>query len=170
MREQAAVDPISTLLSAYLRFVSSDIAGQYSARHDVEIQSLNIEYEGIDIPFQHQVWKIRPDSVCAFYRDELLSFSKCTASAKRLFRTVCDHLSEKPIDHWKYLKTKNMYCNAAVSYQPTVAAISEAEKPAPLEAARQKCNLATAQALGRTDAASIAARTATCSAYEKLKQ
>jgi hypothetical protein len=55
-----------------------------------------------------------------------------------------------------------MYCNAAVSYEATVARISVAGERSEKKAARAECNLAIAAALGSQDAVVIAERERVC--------
>jgi len=163
------LDPISTLLSAYLEFVSNDIQETYSERRDVGVKSVVIGYKGTEIPFQHQLWKVRPASVCEAHRSNLRTFSECSVAAKEMFQVICAELSSKQIEHWKYVRTKSMYCNAAVEFKPTIASIVTAQDPTPLEAARQRCNIATAKALGSNDEKALAERNNACREYERTK-
>jgi len=55
-----------------------------------------------------------------------------------------------------------MYCNAAVSFEGTVARIGVAGERSKEEAARAECNLAIAGALGNRDAVVIAERDRVC--------
>ena len=84
-------------------------------------------------------------------QSKLARYFQCMVMAKKLFEALCVNLSEKPSTHWRQPKTKNMYCNAAVSYQPTIARIGEAEERAEGDEARAACNLAIAAALGSRD-------------------
>jgi len=55
-----------------------------------------------------------------------------------------------------------MYCNAAVSYEATIAWIGEAEEETVDEEAKAACNLAIAAALGSRDPVVIAERDRVC--------
>ena len=55
-----------------------------------------------------------------------------------------------------------MYCNAAVSFEATVARIGVAGERSEEEAARVECNLAIAAALGSRDAVVIGERGRVC--------
>ncbi|HAQ71760.1 MAG TPA: hypothetical protein DCR48_12360, partial [Flavobacteriales bacterium] len=90
-------------------------------------------------PYQYQLWRVRNKSVCQSYKSQITQFSKCTLAAKALFRDICAQLSDKPSNHWRYSKLKNMYCNAAVSFEATVARIRVAGERSEEEAARVEC-------------------------------
>lgn len=163
------MDPISTLFSIYLETVTNDIHQTVSDVMGAELQAIVINYDDMDIPFQYQIWKVREQSVCESYREHIAIYSACTVKAKALFNDLCSELSKTTNEHWKYKKTKNMYCNAAVSYQPTIANISGATEETPLEIARQRCSSATINALGSTDSGLISQRDAACKEYNDLK-
>ena len=55
-----------------------------------------------------------------------------------------------------------MYCNAAVSYEATIAWIGGAEEETEVEEAKAACNLAVAAALGSRDPVVIAERDRVC--------
>ena len=69
---------------------------------------------------------------------------------RKLFSALCSQLSQKPSEHWRYIKTKNMYCNAAVSYEATIAWIGGAEEGAEDEEAKAACNLAIGGGVGES--------------------
>jgi hypothetical protein len=163
------LDPISTLFSAYINMVTSNVQREITDVLGTEVQAVVINYEGIDIPFQYQIWRVQDKSVCDTYRQKVDEYSECTVKAKKMFGELCQKLSEKRESYWKYTKTKNMYCNAAISFQPTVASISASTENTPLEDLRQKCNLATASALGSTDRKLLADRDKACKAYQEAK-
>ncbi|WP_261977771.1 hypothetical protein [Marinobacter sp. F3R11] len=50
---------------------------------------VTIEYEGTTVSYQHQLWRLRPVSVCANYRHNLSEFSPCTVKAAQLFNALC---------------------------------------------------------------------------------
>lgn len=160
------MDPISTIFSIYLETVSRQIRDSAARVMNTEVTPVVIHYKGIDIPFQHPLWKIRASSVCEPYRQALDQFSRCTVAAKEMFRDLCDELARHGHTESRY---RNMYCNAAISFRPTIADVSAAEPLSPLELARQACNAATAAGLGSTDPALIAEREGACAEYENLK-
>ena len=69
---------------------------------------------------------------------------------------------KNPSDHWRHIKTKNVYCNAAVSYEAAIAWIDGAEEGAEDEEAKAACNLAIGAALGSRDPVVIAERDRVC--------
>ena len=72
------MDPISLALSAYLNNVQVDIHQQLTDIMGTEMQAVTIKYEGFDIPYQYQIWRIRDKSVCNNYRGQLARYSTCT--------------------------------------------------------------------------------------------
>ena len=135
------IDPISTFLAAYLSAVSTDVQQQVSDIYGTEIKTEFIEYENINISFQYQMWKIKNNTVCSSYNQEMAGYSKCTVKAKAFFTDICKGLTKRNDTNWKVKKLKNMYCNASVNYLPVIANISS---PKGLNVAREKekkCNL-----------------------------
>lgn len=163
------MDPISILFAAYLDFVSNDIQQTVVDVLGGEPMPVTIEYEGVHIPFQYQFWNVREETVCARYKPNMCEYSPCTIEAKVLFEALCHELSESQEEHWKYIKIKSMYCNAAISFEPTIATISSATDESPRTAAKQKCNVAVAYAIGSEDPKVLAERNRACAEYEKLK-
>ena len=156
------MDPIALVLAAYIDSVQSTVNARVSDTLGTEIKALIIEYQGVPVPFQYQMWRVKDKSVCSRYQSDLTYYSHCTVTAKKLFTALCSQLSQKPSDHWRYIKTKNMYCNAAVLYEATIAWIHGAEEEAEDEEAKASCNLAIAAALGSRDPVVIAERDRVC--------
>ena len=163
------MDPVSTLFSVYINMVTSNVQREITDVLGTEIQAVVINYEGTDIPFQYQIWKVQDKSVCDPYRQKIDEFSACTVKAKKMFGELCRELSGKHDAYWKYTKTKNMYCNASITFQPTIASLSAGVENTPLEDLRQKCNIATASALGSSDRKLLADRDKACKAYQEAK-
>jgi len=156
------MDPVSLLFTAYLDSIQNTVHARFTDLHGTEIKAVMIEYQGGEVPYQYQLWRVRNKSVCQPYKSQITQFSKCTLAAKALFRDLCDQLSGKPSNHWRHSKLKNMYCNAAVSFEATVARIGVAGERSEEEAARVECNLAIAAALGSRDAVVIGERGRVC--------
>jgi len=156
------MDPVSLLFTAYLDSIQNTVYVRLADLHGTEIKAVMIDYQGIEVPYQYQLWRVRNKSVCQPYKSQITEFSKCTLAAKSLFRDLCAQLSDKPSNQWRYSKLKNMYCNAAVSYEATVARIGVSGERSGEEAARAECNLAIAAALGSRDAVVIAERERVC--------
>ena len=156
------MDPIALVLAAYMDSVQSTVNARVSDTLGTEVKALIIEYQGVPVPFQYQMWRVKDKSVCSRYQSDLTYYSHCTVTAKELFTTLCSQLSQTPSDHWRYIKTKNMYCNAAVSYEATIAWIGGADEETEDEKAKAACNLAIAAALGSRDPRVIAERDGVC--------
>lgn len=164
------MDPIATLFSLYLDTVTNSVHQHLTDTMGTELRAEVIHYQGFDIPFQYQMWKVRERSVCASHSDNMGRFSECTVKAKAMFSELCSELNKRPSDHWRLVKTRNMYCNAAVSFTPTIANISTSPTLSDVEAARRQCNLATAAALGSSDKNLAAERRRACEDYDNLRQ
>ena len=156
------MDPVSLLFTAYLDSIQNTVHARFTDRHGTEIKAVMIDCQRVEVPYQYQLWRVRDKSVCQPYKSQITQFSKCTLAAKALFRDLCTQLSDKPSNQWRYSKLKNMYCNAAVSYEATVARISVAGERSEKKAARAECNLAIAAALGSQDPVVIAERERVC--------
>ena len=152
------MDPISLVFAAYLDSVQSTVHARVTDTLGTEVKAVIIDYQGVPVPFQYQMWRVIDKSVCSRYQSDLTYYSHCTVTAKELFSALCSQLSQKPSEHLRYIKTKNMYCNAVVSYEATIAWIGGAEG----EEAKAACNLAIAAALGSRDPVVIAERDRVC--------
>lgn len=75
-----------------------------------------------DYPKRQGAEGVRPESVCANYRQDIRQFSPCTVKASRLFNALCSELGQAESDDWRRVKVRNMYCNAA-----TVAAMGNSD-------------------------------------------
>ena len=156
------MDPISLVFAAYLDSVQSTVHARVTDTLGTEVKAVIIDYQGVPVPFQYQMWRVIDKSVCSRYQSDLTYYSHCTVTAKELFSALCSQLSQKPSEHWRYIKTKNMYCNAAVSYEAIIAWIGGAEEETEDEEAKAACNLAIAAAVGSRDPVVIAERDRVC--------
>ena len=156
------MDPVSLLFTAYLDSIQNTVHARFTDLYGTEIKAVMIEYQGVEVPYQYQLWRVRDKSVCQPYKSQITQFSKCTLAAKVLFRDLCAQLSDKPSNHWRHSKMKNMYCNAAVSYEATVARIGVPGERNEKETARAECNLAIAAALESRDPVVISERERVC--------
>ncbi len=163
------MDPVSLVFAAYLDTVQSTVTNHLEETRNVQITPVVIEYEGATVSYQHQLWRVRPQSVCANYRQDISQFSPCTVKAARLFEDLCSELRQVQSDDLRRAKVQNMYCNAAVSHKPTVAKVSSARALTDLEENRQACNAATVAAMGNSDPRLARERDKTCDAYRSMK-
>ena len=158
------MDPLSALFAALLDSTSSAVNNHMQESLGTEVKTVVVDHQGQSISFQHQLWRIRDESVCVDKRDRMEEFSKCTLGAKEFFVAACRHLRESRGSGLKYDKTKNMYCAASRSFTPTIAFVAPASQASPLELARRECNRLVLQ-----QSASIEARKNACARYETLK-
>ena len=156
------MDPVSLLFTAYLDSIQNIVCAGFTDIHGTEIKAVMIDYQGVGAPYQYALWRVRDKSVCQPYKPQTTQFSKCTLAAKALFKEVRAQLSDKPSNHRRYSKLKNMYCNTAVSFEATVARIGRPGERSEEETARAECNLAIAAALGSRDPVVIAERARVC--------
>lgn len=165
------MDPIAMLFSSFLTSVSSSIEDHMTDRLGTQLQAEVVEYEGHQVDYQYQLWKIRPNTVCASSKDQMIDhYSSCTQAAKSMFRETCNYLQQNPKNNWKYTRLKNMYCTAGASYTPTVASIGRpTEQEAELWDAKQKCSLLTLEARNSGLPATEKKRKAACDSYQSLK-
>ncbi|HEX5512992.1 MAG TPA: hypothetical protein VFY81_01220 [Gammaproteobacteria bacterium] len=159
------MDPLATLFAAVLQSTSNAVHDHMQDMMGTEIKAVVVEHKDQRISFQHQLWRIRDVSVCADKKDRVAEFSKCTLAAKELFADACRYLQENRGVGWRYDKTKNMYCAAAISFKPTVAFVAPAGQATPLELARRECNNMILQ-----PSATEKARQQACARYEALKR
>ena len=107
-----------------------------------ELESVDTSFNGQRVTYQYQIWKVKPKSVCSHAQHQITQFSACTFAAKDLFHALCRTLQRKKNGpDYRIRKLHNMYCQAAVSFRPTIAQISRSQ---PLSkkghAVRKKCN------------------------------
>lgn len=163
------MDPVSLVFSAYLSTVQSTVSNHFNETRNLEVTPVVVEYEGMPVSHQHQLWRVRPESVCANYQQNISQFSECTVKASRLFNALCLGLKQSGADDLRQVQIQNMYCNAAMSFQPTVANIGSAKTLSGLEEARQACNAATVAAMGNSDPRLARERDKACEVYRNSK-
>jgi len=164
------MDPISVIFASYLELVSFGVTNKMTNLLGTEIQSVVVEHQSTKVPYSYQLWRIRPKSVCNTYNLNIEEFSRCTLAAKSLFNETCLHLQKGEKEHWKYTKMKNMYCNASITFKPTIANIREATVETPLQLARTECNIATAELMENRNSKIQKKKENSCAKYHNLKQ
>ncbi|PCJ37169.1 MAG: hypothetical protein COA75_05335 [Cellvibrionales bacterium] len=163
------MDPVAYLFSAYLNTIQTVSYNQLSESMGTDISAVVIEHEGVSVPFQFQMWKVKDNSVCANFRQNIGAYSECTVKASELFSKLCSSLALKHDQDWRYKKTKNMYCNAAISYKPTIAHISTATEESEIQRVKKECNSSTIEAMGSNDLRKVNKRDTNCRKYHDLK-
>jgi len=134
------MDPVTAFIAAYLTATTNQIHNQVGDILGTEIQTETIEYQGMPISFQYQIWKIRDKSVCSDNKGNA-NYSMCTIKAKSLFSEMCEGLTKSTSSNWKVKKARTMYCNAAINYKPFIAQISDAKEKTEARKKEKKCNL-----------------------------
>lgn len=143
------MDPATTLISAYINYISDNITSSYNRKVNLDVTPVKITYQETAISFQHQIWRIKDKSVCADLVNNSADFSRCTIKAKSLFNEICNSLAKKQAKTVKESKYQRMYCNAAIKYKPFIATISfETKVVNPLE---KQCNQLILKAMGSRD-------------------
>ncbi|WP_227512684.1 MULTISPECIES: hypothetical protein [Marinobacter] len=168
--EHKILDPVSLVFSAYLNTLQTTVSNHFNETRNLEITPVVVEYEGTPVSYQHQLWRVRPESVCANYQQNISKFSKCTVKASRLFNALCLELKQSGVEGLRQVQVQNMYCNAAVSFKPTVADIGSAQTLSGLEEARRACNAATVSSMGNSDPRLARERDKACEVYRDLKR
>jgi iron uptake system EfeUOB component EfeO/EfeM len=135
------MDPFSQLFAAYLHTVSNSITEVYVDSMNTTVTSQSLVYNDTNIRFQHQLWRIKPNSVCSDLEQQATQFSKCTQQAKAMFTELCTQLSSMENLNQKGRSLSNMYCNASLTYKPMVAYISEPKQKTEQELKEKECNL-----------------------------
>jgi len=160
------MDPISTLLTAYMSTVMANSNEVLNDVNDIALTSESITYENVNVPFQHQLWKIDNASVCASYSEKMSVYADCTVKAKSLFKTLCDELPEASKENLKIRQLKNMYCHASINYEPTIALITNPKELTTERAIEKQCNLLILKTMDNKDSELIAEKDLICGMRE----
>jgi hypothetical protein len=141
------MDPFSQLFAAYLYTVSNSITEVYVDSMNTTVTSQSLVYNDTNIRFQHQLWNIKPNSVCSDLEQQATQFSKCSQQAKAMFTELCTQLSSMEHLNQRGRSLSNMYCNASLNYKPMVAYISEPKQKSEQELKEKECNLMILKAM-----------------------
>lgn len=168
------MDLPSAFISALMTSVAGAVTGQMNDAFGTQSQAIIVDYQGVRIGYQYQLWKVIEPSVCDDQRGNALEFSRCTLAAKALFNEACQYLQDQPMAGGgrQPPMLKNMYCAAAASFKPTVARLSvpdPAVVESALERAKGECNQLIAAALGSTDGKAARDRDKACGDYRRMK-
>ncbi|MFT7005271.1 MAG: iron uptake system EfeUOB component EfeO/EfeM [Sulfurimonas sp.] len=156
------MDPLSQLFAAYLHTVSNSIAEVYVDSMNTTVTSQSLVYNDTTIRFQHQLWKIKPNSVCSDLEQQATQFSQCTQQAKAMFTELCTQLSSMENLNQKGRSLSNMYCNASLTYKPMVAYISEPKQKTEQKLKEKECNLMILMAMQDSSPDVLAQKEAVC--------
>lgn len=134
------MDPLSQLFAAYLQTVSNGITDAYIDAANTTVIAQTLTYQGTDIRFQHFLWQVKQDSVCANLKQQVTPYSKCTQQAKAMFTDLCDQLTAtKNLNH-KGRSLSRMYCNASLNYKPMIAIIGKPADKTEQQLKEKECN------------------------------
>ncbi|MCF7993380.1 MAG: hypothetical protein K9L32_08330 [Chromatiaceae bacterium] len=137
------MDPLSALFAGFLQSAGDAVAQRAFDGMNTEIETVVTEYHGERIQFQHQLWRIKPETICADKRQQVAAFSRCTQAAQALFQEACTQLTANPRRDPAYRSLRSMYCNAGERFQPTEASI-QWSNGGPPTAESEACRLAKA--------------------------
>lgn len=154
------------ITETYISLVNSfteSITRDYQEKVNTSLETKQVEYNGQVVTYQYQLWRLRPHSVCAHLKHELIAYSQCGISAKQLFQDTCTYLNDNPNRHWRHAKLKNLYCAAAVDYSPVIAEarISKSKEDTQLKQ-RQQCSVLRMEALRTRDPRTVQLRDQVC--------
>ncbi|TVL10540.1 hypothetical protein AYI82_05835 [Shewanella algae] len=141
------MDPLSQLFAAYLEMVSNNITSAYVDAANTTVTTQTLTYQGTDIRFQHFLWQVKQESVCADLKQQATSYSKCTLQAKAMFTDLCNQLSSMKNLNSKGRSLSRMYCNASLNYKPMIATISTPARKTEQQLKEQECNLLILKAM-----------------------
>jgi hypothetical protein len=137
------MDPLSALFAGFLQQAGDAVAQRAFDGMNTQVETVVTEYNGEQIRFQHQMWRIKPESVCADQRQQIDAFARCTQAAQALFQEACTKLTATPRRDPAYRSLRSMYCNAGERFRPTEASI-QWSTAAPTTAESEACRLAKA--------------------------
>ncbi|MBO2586004.1 hypothetical protein [Shewanella algae] len=134
------MDPLSQLFAAYLEMVSNNITNAYVDAANTTVTAQTLTYKGTDIRFQHFLWQVKQESVCADLKQKATSYSNCTQQAKAMFTDFCSQLSSMNNLNSKGRSLSRMYCNASLNYKPMIATISTPVRKTEQQLKDKECN------------------------------
>lgn len=132
---------------------------------EAEIFDMTVLHQGQSFDFKHQDWQLLPRSVCA-KQQGIKARSNCQKIAKDYFQEACRDLPSSTEASLRY-KHKRMYCQAAKTFKPMVAIISEAEFDES-NSQKQKCSALIVQAINNNNPYVIARRDRECAKLEQI--
>ncbi len=131
-----AGNPVAEAYSSFIRTLSDSFVEHATERMNTRIESKQVEFNGQRVTYEYQLWRLRPNSVCAHLKQDLLAFSKCGQSAQQFFHETCRYLTQNPSSHWAHTRQTQLYCNAASQYKPTIAEVRRSNPNATSDASQ----------------------------------
>ena len=166
------MDPISLLFTTYLHSVQNLalIPPQVTDSTKNSHAALSINYEGNSVPFEYHNWTIINQSVCKNFPLRSTRYSNCAVQAHKLFSKLCTQLQQTTSEDTTFQQTKAMYCNAAISYQPSQAIVITDLEKSRLRKAKKSCSEAIMFVMTSGEASLIGTRNRLCNNYTALKK
>lgn len=160
------MDPLSQLFAAYLEMVSSNITDVYIDSTNTTVTTKSLVYQGTNIRFQHFLWQVKQESVCADLKLQATPYSKCTQQAKSMFTDLCNQLSGMNNLNQKGRSLTRMYCNASLTYKPMVAYISTPKPKTEQELKQKECDLLILKAMQDSNPEVLKEKEKACAWYQ----
>ena len=157
------------LFGSVLELITDQLKAQSADALNSEPVSEVVRYQGQQVDFRHQLWRIDSASVCQQAGER----QACLQAAAALFADSCQSLSAETNQDAKREHLRAMYCAAAkeaVVPAPSASAGATVNSTAPsLEDLYRECKRSTVLAWISKEASKLQARDAACSRYEEQK-
>ena len=158
------------LLGSVLELITDQLKAQSADALNSEPVSEVVRYQGQQVDFRHQLWRIDSASVCQQAGER----QACLQAAASLFADSCQSLSAETNQDAKREHLRAMYCAAAKEKgQPAQAvstgAAASSGAATTLEDLYRECKRTTVLAWISKEASKLQARDAACSRYEAQK-
>ena len=137
---------------------------------DGNLRGEYVKYQGQEIVYQHQLWRVQNQSVCSNYQKYSPEHTKCTVVASQYFSETCRTLSQKNSSQNYMPQIRKMMCAASVSFKPTIAEVSAPKQKTASEKLEQECNQLILQASLSEDDAIANKRDRVCAKYKSIEQ
>jgi len=134
---------------------------------DAELRQEIYQYQGIDVRFTHQRWKVNQKSVCSNHQLDSRKVSLCTKAALSLFKRGCSQFQTKRYRTSVDESEMRMYCQAASSYRPMIiqaSSIRSESSDMPKSKRSKLCNQLIAESIGEASSDLISRRNKECGA------
>lgn len=158
------------LFGSVLELITDQLKAQSADALNTEPVSELVHYQGQEVDFRHQLWRIEAASVCQRATER----QACQQAAQALFADSCQRLTADKQQDAQREHLRAMYC-AAVKEEEARHSSSQPDKVASsgtatsLEDLYRECKRTTVLAWISKEASKLQARDAACSRYETAK-
>ncbi|MCS6191535.1 hypothetical protein [Shewanella baltica] len=104
------------------------------------VTAQTLTYKGTNIRFQHFLWQVKQESVCADLKQQATPYSECTQQARAMFSDLCNLLSSMNNLNPKGRSLSRMYCKASLNYKSMIATISKPARKTKQQLKEKECN------------------------------